>query len=65
MSVLGYVTLTRQQWQEAEERMEGERASCVVRHAAPDYSAWWRQIDQQRARRRLRVVGGQDVEGRG
>jgi uncharacterized protein HemY len=65
MSVLGYVTLTRQQWQEAEERMEGERASCVVRHAAPDYSAWWRQVDQQRARRRLRVVGGQDVEGRG
>jgi uncharacterized protein HemY len=62
---LGYVTLTRQQWQDAEERMEGERASCVVRHAAPDYSAWWRQIDQQRARRRLRVVGGQDVEGRG
>jgi hypothetical protein len=60
-----YVEPDPQSIREAEERMEGERASCVVRHAAPDYSAWWRQIDQQRARRRLRVVGGQDVEGRG
>jgi hypothetical protein len=45
---LGYVTLTRQQRQEAEERMEGERASCVVSGAKRDHSEFWRRVDAAR-----------------
>jgi hypothetical protein len=58
-----YVDPDPQSVREAEERTEREAWSCVVSRARRDHREFWRYVDQRG--RRLRVVGGQDVEGRG
>jgi hypothetical protein len=58
-----YVDPDPQSVREAEEREEREllAQSGIVSRARRDHRAFWSYVEG----RRLRVVGGQDVEGRG
>jgi hypothetical protein len=60
-----YVEPDVQSIKDAEERERREMLaqSAIVRHARVCHAEFWSYVDQRG--RRLRVVGGQDVEGRG
>ena len=51
-----YVSPDVQTWREAERKTAEDAASCVVRHAQPDHSHFWRMAEDKARRRTLRRV---------